>query len=404
MRTKRQVCLSIVILLAVAAVLSGCNPLGIFNGGGGSDSKTKSLIVVDNSNNRVLIYDAPFSTNQSASVALGQSSLTAATFGTTASTMNYATGVAVDKDGNLWVFDEDSNCRVLEFKTPFTTGMAASVVIGKPDFTTANCSAAPTASNISWGDGLAFDGSGNLWVADYGNSRVLEFKPTFSNGMAATLVLGQADMTHGACNQGGAASSSTLCSPRHITFDSSGNLWVADGDNNRLLEFKPPFSNGMVASLELGQPAVTAFTSTGATPVSASSLNVPNGLAFDKSGNLWVADWDNNRVLEFKTPFANGMAATTVLGQAVFTTSTGGAIGSTTLIEPADVAFDSSGNLFVPDMGNNRTLIFAPTFSNGMAATMVIGQADFTHGAENQGGTVGAQTQRTPFAVATSTH
>ena len=405
MRTKRQVCLSIMILLAVAAVLTGCNPLGIFNIGGGGSAKTKSLIVAEYNNNRVLIYDAPFSTNQSASVALGQVSLTASTFGTSASAMNSASTVAIDSNGNIWASDAESNCRVLQFKTPFTTGMSASVVIGKPDFTSAGCAGAPTATNTGVGLGLALDSGGNLWVSDWTNNRVLEFKPPFSNGMAATLVLGQADMTHGTCNQGGSVSSSTLCAPRHITFDSSGNLWVADGDNNRILEFKPPFSTNMAASLELGQPTATAFTTGGANQggLSASSLNEPNGIVFDGSGNLWVADWQNSRVLEFKPSFSNGMAASLVLGQAVFTTNTTG-ITSTTFNAAAAGDFDTSGNLFVADEFNNRTLIFAPPFSNGMAATTVLGQADFTHGAANQGGTVGAQTQNSPFAVITSTH
>ena len=395
MRTKRQVCLSIVLLLAVAVVLSGC----------GSSSKTKSLIVADAFNNRVLIYDAPFSTNQSASVALGQSSLTSATAGTTASTMNFVTEVAVDRDGNLWVFDDVNNCRVLQFKPPFTTGMAASLVIGQPDFTTAGCSSTATATKIMESAGIATDSNGNLWVADWGHSRVLEFKPPFTNGMAATLVLGQADMTQGSCNQGVAVSSSTLCGPRHIVFDVSGNLWVADGDNNRILQFKKPFSTNMAASLELGQPSATAFTSNGANQggLSASSLYRSSGLAFDSSGNLWVTELMNNRVLEFKAPFTNGMAATTVLGQADFTTVTGGTT-SALFKTPNDVALDSSGNLYVPDQGNNRTLVFAPPFSNGMAATKVIGQADFTHWSANQGGSVGAQTQSQPFSVTTSMH
>ena len=396
MRTKRQVCLSVMIFLAAAALLSGC---GIF---GGSSSKTKSLIVGDYDNFRVLIYEAPFSTNQSASVALGQSSLTAATQGTTASAMDRIDGVTTDADGNIWVVEE--NCRILQFQRPFTTGMSASVVVGKPDFTTAGCANAPTASEIGYGVGLAFDGSGNLWVADWTNNRVMEFKSPFTNGMAATLVLGQADFTHGngACT---ATSGSSLCAPRDIVFDASGNLWVADGDNNRILQFKKPFSNGMAATLELGQPAATAFTTKDVNSggLSASSLSTPNGLAFDSRGNLWVADWHNNRVLEFKSPFSNGMVASLVLGQTGFTTATTGTT-SATFNGSADVAFDSGGDLYVTDDSNNRTLIFAPPFSNGMAATTVLGQADFTHGAINQGGTVGAQTQSEPFSVTTSMH
>ena len=109
MRTKRQLCLSIVLLLAVAAVLVGCGSKIVVGSG---TSETKHVIVADYANARVLIYDAPFSTNQSASIALGQTSLTDNTSGTSSSTINFASAVAVDSDGNIWVGDTHPNCRV----------------------------------------------------------------------------------------------------------------------------------------------------------------------------------------------------------------------------------------------------------------------------------------------------
>jgi hypothetical protein len=214
---------------------------------------------------------------------------------------------------------------------------------------------------------------------------VLEYKPPFSNGMAATLVIGQADFTHGLANQGGLApTNATLNDPGFPVVDSSGNLWVPDFNNNRLLQFKPPFSNGMAATLVIGQADFTHGSSNQGGAVAANTLNGADGTAFDRSGNLWVADARNDRVLEFKPPFTTNMAASLVLGQADFTHNSanqGGAPTSATLAFPQQVAFDSSGNLGVADSGNNRTLGYKPSFSNGMAATLVLGQADFTSNA-----------------------
>jgi secreted PhoX family phosphatase len=146
----------------------------------------------------------------------------------------------------------------------------------------------------------------------------------------------------------------------------------------------------MAASLELGQPPATAFTSGSSSGFSATSLGAPFEVKFDPSGNLWVADAGYNRVLEYNPPFSNGMAATTVLGQGDFThgdmnqndTNTPAA---DTMSSPTGLAFDSTGILSVSDDVNSRILRFAPPFTTGMKATGLIGQANFTTGSTNQG-------------------
>ncbi len=68
---------------------------------------------------------------------------------------------------------------------------------------------------------------------------------------------------------------------------------------------------------------------------------------------------------------------------------------------PYDIAFDSVGNLYVTDTSNARVLVFTPPFSTGMAASKVLGQADLNSGANNQGGTLNANTLNYPSGVAT---
>jgi sugar lactone lactonase YvrE len=366
---------------------------------------TMNYAVADYNNNRVLIYNIPFSTDESASVVLGQADFTHnASLPIAANTINTPYSVAADSSGNLYVADT-INCRVLQFKPPFTNNMSASVVIGEPNFTTVTCT--DGASTLGYVLRIAFDGDGDLWVAEnITSSRIVEFVPPFSNGMSASLVIGQTSLTSTAgCNQGGSPTASTICGSWGMAFDSSGNLWVSDSYNNRVLEYKQPFSNGMAASLELGQPVATAFTSntTNNGGISATSLNFPAQPAFDGDGNLWVSEYGNNRVLEYVPPFSNDMAATLEVGQPSGATAFTTNAPSTTqsgFYQLYAISFDTQGNIQVVDSANSRVMIFDPPFSNGMNATTVIGQADFTTGTANQGG-IGANTLNTPWGGVT---
>jgi sugar lactone lactonase YvrE len=361
--------------------------------------------VADQENNRVLIYNTPFSTDESASVVLGQADFTHGTvLPIAANTMDSPFSVAVDSSSNLYVAD-NGRCRVLQYKPPYTNGMSASAAIGEPDFVTQTCT--DGASTLGYVMSIAIDGYGDLWVSDT-SSHIVEFVPPFSTGMSATLVIGQTSLTSTAgCNQGGAApTASTICQAGGLAFDSSGDLWVSDTGNMRVLEFKPPFSTGMPASLELGQPSgATAFSTATINNggISASTLYWPNKLAFDGDGNLWIPDSGNNRVLGYVPPFSNGMAATLEMGQssgAAAFTSHSVATSQSGLTDPIGVSFDTSGNMQVDDYANSRVMIFMPPFSNGMNATTVLGQANFTSGSINQG-SIGANTLYYPIGGVT---
>lgn len=271
--------------------------------------------------------------------------------GTAADHLNHTESAVIDSQGNIWVSDYSN--RVLEFKVPFTSGMSASLVLGQQDFT--SNALAYSANGMADPHGLAFDRSGNLWVADSYNDRILEFSPPFSNGMTASMILGAVPgFGTGACtspNRGG------LCYPWDLSFDSSGNLWVVDSGNNRVVRYTTPLSTGQVPSLAIGQPDLNSQSLGGG----ATGLNLPLGIALDAAGNLWVADRLNNRVLEFTPPFNTGQAVTLI-------------IGSGTLSNPTGLAFDAKGNLSVVDTLNQRVLLYSPPFSAGMSPSATIGQ------------------------------
>src|SRR5208282_1961426 len=98
--------------------------------------------------------------------------------------------------------------------------------------------------------GLVVDAKGNLYVADAGNNRVLRYPAPFANkGASPDIVLGQPDrFAANRANQGGAISAQTLCLSRgcpagsaaffsSLALDKSGDLFVADAGNRRVLEY-----------------------------------------------------------------------------------------------------------------------------------------------------------------------
>ena len=320
-----------------------------------------------------------FSTGQNAERVIGQWNFTSNADTTSQNGMTLPEGVAFDSSGNLWVADT-GNSRVLEFEAPFVNAEGASVVIGQPNFT--GFVDAINQSVLAVPTAIAFDSSGDMWVVDQFDSRVLEFTPPFTDGEAASVVIGQPNFTSRI--EPGPTDTATrtgLYQPSDLKFDSSGDLWVADTLDSRVLEFTPPFTDGEAASLVIGQSNFT----TGSVETSQGGLLEPTGLAFDSSGNLWVSDGGNDRVLEFLkgTGFTDGEAASVVIGQSNSTSPMFSITETATqqrLAYPISLSFDSSGNLWVDDSLDGRIVAFAPPFSNDESASLVIGQPDFTTG------------------------
>jgi uncharacterized protein (TIGR03437 family) len=243
---------------------------------------------------------------------------------------------------------------------------------------------------------MAFDSNGNLYVVDIANNRVLAFKPgSATAGHMADLVIGQQDFqsTLGQGNPNGTFTTG-LSSPVGLAVDSSGNVYVADAGNNRILRFPTPFSQTSLPlqpDLVIGQKTFSSgnlgnmsgncaantlfFSSNGTAYIS--------GMTIDASQNLWVTDPLNYRVLMYPvsslTPNAPLPAATTVVGQAGFTTCTppSGANNQQTsltgLVQPAGLAFDSTGNLYIADAYARVLYYTAPIASQGQVAARVLG-------------------------------
>jgi sugar lactone lactonase YvrE len=311
-----------------------------------------------------------------------------------------------DAAGNLYVADE-GNSQVLYYPKGSTTATAVYGQGGSFTSGTAN-NGGRSAASLSYPHGLALDAAGNLYVADSGNNRVLFF-PAGTGCTAPNTPAGCGTATK-IWGDGGAFTVDTsgttdalLSYPLGVGVDPSGNLYVAEHDNSRVLYFPagsgctgPNTPSGCgVATQVYGQGG--SFTSDTANNggTSASSLYDPEGMGLDSNGNLYVADADNNRVLYFpggsgctapSTP-AGCATATRVYGQAgSFTSDTvnNGGISADSLWHPASVAVDGAGNVYVTDGRNNRALYYPAGVTTALA---VYGQGgSFTSGTANNGG------------------
>lgn len=190
-----------------------------------------------------------------------------------------------DSVGNLYVPDVMNN-RVLRYNSPFTTDSIADEVWGQEDFFGITCNRgagyggqtdnkslclAPPPGTGEDKAAVALDSVGNLWIADNQNNRILRFPFDYALGKPAKeadLVLGQPDFQSSTAGAG----LNQMNHPEGIRVASDNTVYVADRLNNRILVFKPPFSNGMSAHHTFGN-----------------SLNLPISLEFDASG-LWISD------------------------------------------------------------------------------------------------------------------
>ena len=321
----------------------------------------------------------------------------------TASTLAFPSA-AVFLNSVLYIADTVNN-RVVTL--PYSAGSfgPASQVLGqgRMDTGSINYIEGREFSFISGDAGLAIDSTGStphLYVADTGNHRVLGFKDLrgLTAGSKADIVIGQPDFQTAVCNynassptHGGDPSQpnqSSLCGPIGVVVDASGNLYVADSLNGRVLRFPAPFNytGGALepADLVLGQANFTSQV----TDPSPATMARPYGLAFSGTNGLAVSDVKHNRVLYFPATngaFTNGEAATKVFGQNLFNSVIAGT-DQASLKQPHHLASDTNGNIYVADTANNRIQIFpdpnnpATAIRGGAAVFSLLDNLNSPHG------------------------
>jgi len=291
--------------------------------------------------------------------------------------------------------------------------LQADFVIGEPDFD--HDSGGVTQSGLNSPHGVAFDDSPTgltskfLFVSDRDHNRVMVFDLSggITNGMAATAVLGQTSFTSSLINGTGSTTPALngLYNPRRMNIATVGGtkyLFVSEKLNARVSIFNisDGVTTGENASFFLGNSSGT----TKSTAISKSIMTTPYSAEYDSVGQrLFVVDRSANRVLvyDLSAGITTGMAAVHVIGQSDFVTQTAGTSPSKFNL-PQDVAYDSANQqLFVSDFTGNRVLVFdlSGGITDGMSASGVIGQPDFTTSAGHMGTSRASLTMNGPSGV-----
>jgi DNA-binding CsgD family transcriptional regulator/sugar lactone lactonase YvrE len=189
--------------------------------------------------------------------------------------------------------------------------------------------------------GLALAVDGTLYGADRAGNRVL--RRAADGTVSVYAGTGQA----GYSGDGGAASGAQLSSPIGLALSSKGDLYIADSANNRVR--KVDALSGVITTVA-GSTNVYGDTGTGG-QATAARLSLPFGVAVDHHGALFIADTGNNRIKEV---LPNGIIRIVAGNGQAGLSGDGGPAASARLSGPTDLAFDTSGDLFVSDTDNHR--------------------------------------------------
>ncbi len=237
----------------------------------------------------------------------------------TAAALNFAAATAVDGAGNLYIADL-GNARVRKV----TPGGVISTVAGNGTTGFGGDGGQAIFAALNQPSGVAVDGSGNLFIADFGNHRVRKVTPA---GVISTVT-------------------AAATGPSGLAFDGSGNLYIADSTNSRIRKLTP----GGVTSTVVAGSFSSGFSGDGG-PATSATLSGPVGIAVDADGNLFIADRNNNRIRKV-TP--DGII-NTIAGNGINAFSgDGGLATSASLAVPIAVAVDVAGNLYIADMADSR--------------------------------------------------
>ena len=281
---------------------------------------------------------------------------------------NSERSTAFDAAGNMYINLRDGTIRKLTAAGVLTT------LAGTPG-TTGSSDGTGAAARFSDSGGVAIDATGNVLVADQGNSTIRRITPA---GVVSTIA-GSPGVRGSADGTGPAALFNFPCA---LAVDASGNVFVADQWSHTIRKITPAGVVTTFAGLA-GQWGGADHTGT------AARFAAPSGLALDSAGNLYVADRDNSAIRRI-TPAGVVTTVAGAPGQSGYADGTGGAARFSS---PLGVVVDGAGNLFVADTGNAAIRKITPA---GEASTWA-----GTPGAEGSAdGTGAAASFRSPIGVA----
>jgi len=284
--------------------------------------------------------------------------------------------VAVDPSGNVYVADT-TNSAIRKI----TPAGVVTTLAGKLGVIGTNDAASGAAARFSQPYGVAADSNGNVYVADTSNQTIRKISP----GGAVTTLAGLAGNLG---STDGTNSGARFSYPCAVAVDASGNVYVADAGNNTIRQVTPA---GVVTTLagSAGTKGWTNGTGSGAL------FYEPLGVAVDANLNVYVADTYNATIRKVTTP---GAVVTTLAGAAAGPGSNDGAGSAAHFNYPCGVAVDSAGTLYVSDLANNTIRQITPA---GVVTTLA-GSA--SSGTGTNDGTGSAASFANPAGLAVDTN
>ncbi|PZF70923.1 NHL domain-containing protein [Taibaiella soli] len=266
--------------------------------------------------------------------------------------------VAMDPVGNLYVADM-GNDRIRKV----TAGTGIITTVGGNGVVSFGGDGG-AAAGAQFGNsiqGVAADVAGNVYISDGANYRVR--KVTAATGIIATFA---GNGTSGSAGDNGPATSANLNALGGLATDAAGNVYIADRSNHKIRKVN---AAGTITTIAGNGSAAMAGDNGAAT---SASLNYPAAVALDAAGNLYIADASNNRVRKVDasgiiTTFA-GTGSTAYNGDTLAPTATN-------LYNPAGLAIDAAGNVYISESSNNRVRKITPA---GVVSTVAgIGTAGY---------------------------
>jgi hypothetical protein len=335
---------------------------GGYSGDGGAATSAKlygpSGVAVDSNGN---IYIADYFNNRIRKVTASTGDIsTVAGNGTagysgdggaaTSAELDNPFAVAVDSEGNIYIADATNN-RVR--KVTVSTG-DISTVAGNGTAGYSGDGGKATSAELNAPGGVAVDSAGNIYIADVLNNRIR--KVTVSTGDIATVA---GDGTRGYSGDGGKATSAELWWPSGVAVDSADNIYIADSDNMRVRVVNTGTAQITIATVVISAGDIATVAGDGTAGYSgdggaatSAKIDDPTGVAVDSTGNIYIADLDNQRVREVAA--STGIISTVAGDGTAGYSGDGGAATSAELDRPEGIAIDSEGNIYIADSSNQR--------------------------------------------------
>lgn len=297
------------------------------------------------------------------------------TVATGAAPVNEPQGVAYDGVGNLYIADSEG-----EVVREVSASGVVTVVAGTGVEGYSGDGGVATSAMLDTPTGVALDVQGNIYIADSHNHCVREV-------IAGTIKTIAGTGKPGFAGDGGVATAAQLWLPRAVAVDGSGTVYIADTGNQRIRTITGSTINTIAGDGE------ELFAGDGGVPTAA-VLDSPTGIAVDSGGSVYIADRHNQRIRKISGNTISTLAGGGASSFAGGFYGDGGAPANALLSRPSGVSVDGSGNIYIADTGNQRIRELG-----GGAIATVAGSGQQGFGAD--GNTPATMNLSAPKAVAT---